>query len=181
MRGGVIEIINMFVNRVIYHTFLNSDYITYLNIFVFALYVLFVAFVLYYYRRNTLVHFIYLFTGIYSFAIFYSLIKPTPDITFLIDGFAGERYFVYLRLCTFILIISAIEILLKEINTKHFNRLMFVACFCLCAVLLKNYHVGFPFEKQFYGEVQKFEAAKPGETVKFHFPPGWSGDLVKKD
>ena len=176
--GGVIEIIHMFVNRVIYHTFLHSHCKTYINLVVFALYVLLAAFVFYYYRRNALVHFIYLFTGIYSFAIFYSLIKPTPDITFLINGFAGERYFVYLRICTFILIISATEILLRMIRPKHFNRLIFLACFCLCAVLLKNYHVGFPFEDQFYGEVQKFEAAKPGETVKFHFPPGWSSDLV---
>lgn len=182
--GGGIDIINLFVNMVIYHTFIKFDSSSLINIFVFVYYIFLVAINLYYYRKNTIVKFIFVFAAVYLTAILYMCIQRN-----LVRFVLAPRYWFFLRLCTFVLTVSSLNILFKSLlNNMNYKRLMAYSCFVLCLVLLKNYPVSFPFNYGYYDDVERFEVAESGEVVKFHYPgdehckPGspWICDLTKK-
>lgn len=187
--GGVPDIIHMFVNRIIYHTLFNFYSRSYINFFVFYLYITILGINLYYYREriNTKVKFILLFIFIYIITIIYNLYKVAqghlPDnwVLYLYE----ERYFVIPRICSFVLLISTINIICSKfcLNHEKYKRYMAYSCFLVCLVVLRNYPINFDFQYTYYDEVEQFKSAKPGEIVRFHFPPTfWHGyqDLRKK-
>lgn len=185
--GGVLDIIHMFVNRVIYHTLFNFHSQSFINFFVFFFYLTILSFNLYFYRKQVAVHFILIFTCIYLVSIFYHLYKVThgqiPNHWIL--NFNHERYFVFAKICSFILLISSLNIVFKFLfSYKNYKRLMAYSCFLICLLLLKNYTIDFDFQYKYYNEVQQFKSAKSGEVVRFHFPPTtWHGgyhDITKK-
>ena len=190
--GSVLDIIYTFVNRVIYHTLFNYDSVKHSNILVFLVYVGMLAINFWHYRRSVLVRFIYLFSAVYLAAIFYNFMKYLPatfnqkDFHAIITGFIHERYFVFLRICSFMLLVSSLDILFRSIGRiagiKYYRQFISYSCYLLCLTMLSHYTVNMPtpFEYKYYGDLEKYEQAKPGETVKFHFPPGWNHDLVKK-
>lgn len=191
--GSTLDIIYTFVNRVIYHTLFNFDSEKRWNILVFLIYLAMLVLNFWHYRRSVLVRFIYLFSGVYLVAILYNFMKYLPatfgqtDFHAIITGFIHERYFVFLRICSFMLLVSSLDIMFRHLsqllgNHKYYRRFVSYSVCLLCAVMLAHYHVSMPtpFEYNYYTDLEKFEKAKPGETVKFHFPPGWNHDLVKK-
>ena len=123
---------------------------------------------------------------IYLTAIVCQVIKSEGIRWHISTGFGGERYFVFLRICSFALFVSFLNILFKYIlRPRNYKRLMAYACFILCLILLENYSINFKFEYQYYNDIERFKASKSGETVKIHFPPdyftpGRSIDLTKK-
>lgn len=185
--GGGIDILNLFVNRVIYHTLFNFSSESYINIFIVFLYFSILTFNIYYYRKSVVIQFIFLFSLVYTAAVFYNFIKWTPAFNnYLLYGFWSERYFVYLRICSFVLLISSLNILLKPLAChRSYRRLMAYSCFLLCLIILKNYSVSSSFHWQFYDtekypisilsnsqyydDIKQFQSAKTGEMVRFHY------------
>ena len=184
--GGGLDIIHMFVNRIIYHTLFNFDSKNYINILVFFLYISALIFNLYYYRKQLTVHFIFLFSAIYTVAIFYNLMRQQfGPFSNDIQGFGSERYFVFLRICSFILLISTLSIIFKSLlSPKNFRMLRAYLFLILGLVLLAHYHINDYYTANYYADIQKFKAAKTGEIVKIHYAPTWlngaSIDLMKK-
>lgn len=181
--GGnwLIDIINLFVNRVIYHTLADFDTKSYINIFVFTIYIFIIIFHLYYYRKQIIINFIFLFSAAYTAVIFYNFLKSSPNLNF-ISGLLGERYFAYLRVCTLVLAVSSLNLLFKMLlKDNNYKKVMAYTCYLICLVVLKNYSVDhYPFQYQYYNDVEKFKSAESGEVVTFHFPIGWTLDLKKK-
>lgn len=190
--GSLLDIIYTFVNRVIYHTLFNFDSLKHRNILVFLVYLAMLVFNFWHYRKNLLVRFIYLFSSVYIAAIFYNFMKYLPatfnekDFHAIITGFIHERYFVFLRICSFMLLVSTLDIAFRSIGRiagmKYYRQFISYSVYLLCLTMLAHYPVNMPtpFEYKYYGDLERYEQAKPGETVKFHFPPGWNHDLVKK-
>lgn len=182
--GGILDIINAFVNMVIYHTLGNINSQSLVNIIVLLYYLFIVALNLYYYRRNVIVKFIFVFAAVYLAAIMYNAIKAD-----LRPGVFAPRYWVFLRICTFVLTVSSLDILFRSLLSRdNYKRCMAYSCFLLCLALLSNYPVSFPSGYAYYDDARRFETAASGEVVKFHYPgdehckPGspWVCDLKKK-
>lgn len=138
---------------------------------------------LYYYRNQIILWFIFIFAVIYSVTIFYNFINWLPNLNF-ISGIMHERYFVFLRICTFVLFVSTLNIFYKSVfSFKKYKIFMSYSCYLLMAALLIHYHVGFPFIYQYHADIEQFESAKEGESVIIRFPPDgkvWKTELVKK-
>lgn len=174
--GWIVNLINMFVIRVIYQTLFNLPSTSSANIFVFLLYISILAVNLYYYRNSIIVRFIFLFSIIYSISILYSLIKIHPNLEFFIKvtrgGAACERYFVFLRICSFILLISSLNMVFKYIlKPEFYKKFMAYSCFLLCLVLLHCYPSGiqaFQVRSKYYADIEKIKTAKVGEIVTIH-------------
>lgn len=195
--GGGIDIINLFVNRVIYHTLFNFSSEKYINCIILFFYISIFVFNIYYYRKQIFIKFIFLFSLVYSAAILYNFLKWNPSFNkYLLYGFWSERYFVYLRICSFVLMISSLNIFLKSLTSHHnYKRIMAYSCFLLCLIILKNYSVSSSFHYQFYDtqkypisivsnfqyydDIKQFQSAKTGEIVRFHYDasPFWRCDL----
>ena len=185
--GGGIDVLNLFVNRVIYHTLFNYDGTSYINIVVFICYVLMIFLNLFYYKQNKIVHFVFWLSMAYLLTIFYNFLKSYSYIpNNLMLGFWSERYFVFLRLCSFVLLVSSLHILLTVfVNRKNYKRLISYSCFLLCLILLKNYPINVEFHYQnynskrfiintslhyqFYNDVERFQTARKGDNVRFHY------------
>ena len=173
--GGGIDIINLFVNRVVYHTLFNfSCANSYINIFVFVLYFSAFAFNIYYYRSHKVLNFIFLFAAVYATTILYYLLRRQDIDQRWIFGFWGERYFVFLRICSLMLFVSSLNILFKTfLSHTNYKKSAAYTCFLLCAVLLKNYPVYyFPssIAINYNDDIRHFESASTGENVKVRFP-----------
>lgn len=155
-----------------------------MNIAVFTVYLLLLAFNLWHFRKNIYIHFILMFSVLLTAASFYNLFCALPGIGFLINGesrFWAERYFAFLRITTFVLLVSSLGILFRRfLSPRNCRRLMAFSLFILCLTVLKNYPVRYQFEYTYYGEVANFEAARPGEKVALHYPHGWWTVLEKK-
>ena len=84
------------------------------------------------------------------------------------------------------LLVSTLDIAFRSIGRiagmKYYRQFISYSVYLLCLTMLAHYPVNMPtpFEYKYYGDLERYEQAKPGETVKFHFPPGWNHDLVKK-
>jgi len=171
--GGVVNLIHMFVNRVIYHTFFKFDYVGYLNLFVFCIYMLTVLFNLYYYRKNITVKFVVLFSAVFTASIFYAMMKEQfGPLENDIRGFGSDRYFVLLRAGSFVLLVSSLNILLRFLfGRKNYKKIMVYLCFLLCLALVKNYGIKDFYTFQYYDDIQKFESAEIGEKVRIHYAP----------
>lgn len=182
--GGGLDIIHLFVTRGIYHSLFNFDPKIYLNYIVFILYVSILVFTIYFYRKCVLANFMFLLFTMYVISIFYNFFKIEPDFNLFMSGFAHERYFVNLRICSFMLLVSFLEIVLRFLlKDKYYKRVMAYSCFLLCVILFKNYTIYFPFVYQYYDDIEQYESAKTGEIVKVHYAPNWwrgSIDLLKK-
>ena len=186
--GGVADIIHMFVNRIVYHTLFNFHSKSDINILIFIIYVLILCFNIYYYRKkiNNKFIFILIFIFVYIISITYNLYKTSkghlPDYWVLY--LSEERYFVIPRVFSFILFISSLNIVYRlTLNHRNYKRCIAYSCFLICLIILKNYPINFDFQYRYYDELKQFESAKPGEIVRFHFPPTiWHGqqDLRKK-
>lgn len=177
--GGGIDIINLFVNRVIYRTLFSIHFKSYLNIIIFIIYIFILTFNLYYYRKQVNIIFIFLFSAIYSASIlYYCLRRPNLDV---FDNYqANERYFIFLRICTFILLVSSLNILFKNFSHRNYKRMIVYSLFLFSLILLKSYPVNYPFSFKWYDDIQKFESAKKGELVKFHYVGARGGCEVYK-
>lgn len=155
-----------------------------MNTAVFIIYLLALALNLWHYRKNIHIHFILMFSVLLIAASFYNLFCALPGIGFLINGesrFWAERYFAFLRICTFVLMLSSLSILFRSfLSRRTCRRAMAFYCFILCLIVLRNYPVRYQFEYTYYGEVARFEAARPGEKVSLHYPHGWWTVLEKK-
>lgn len=182
--GGGLEVLNVYTDRAIWRTLFDVTPSSGVNIVVFTAYLLLLAVSLWHYRKNIYIHFILMFSVLLTAASFYNLFCALPGIGFLINGesrFWAERYFAFLRICTFMLLISSLSILFRNFFSKrNYRRLMAFSCFILCLIVLRNYPVRYQFEYTYYGEVARFESAKPGENVALHYPHGWWTVLVKK-
>ena len=172
--GDFIDIIDLFVNRCIYHTLVNSYSRSFLNFMVFIAYLALAAFNLWHYRRKPAVWFIFIFAVIYTVSInyfFMEILVEFPEI--FIYGLGSERYFVFPRVCTFLLLVSTINIFIEHFfssqTSKVRNGVLAAVFAALCLAMLQNYNVVFPFKDHWDDDVRKFEAAKPGVTVKFHY------------
>lgn len=188
--GGT-DFIQLFVIRVIYHTlfdFGSENYLTsfrkYTDILFFLTFILILVLTLWHYRKSSTVWFIFLFAVIYTAAIFSQV---SGGVSWHISsGFGGERYFAILRICSFLLLVSSLNLLFRKcFSRKNYSRTVVYSCFILCILLLKNYPVYFKFEYQYYDDIERFNFAKPGTAVTIHFPPdyytpGKSIDLIKK-
>lgn len=181
--GNVFDIIDMFVNRVIYHSLFNFNTRSWINIPVFLCYILVLLINLWYYRRLLAVQFVALFSSVYTVAIFYTLMLQTfSPLEVAIQGFAHERYFVFLRVCSFVLLVSSLNILFKYLcRSKNYRKLMAYSCFILCLVLFKHYALNDCYIYMYYDDIRKLELAKEGETVTIHSAPSkqYSVDLRK--
>ena len=125
--------------------------------------------------------FLSLFAAAYAAVILYSILKTEKDASVLITGFAGERYFVLLRLCTFALLVSSLDLLFSSRHLRrNYRKLMAASCIALALVLVRRYPVSFPSGSPYYADLERLEAAKSGDLVTIHFPPGWKCDLRKK-
>lgn len=175
------DIINLFTNRVIYHAFADFSTINSVNIIVFLLYTFCLVSVVYYYRKMIAVQFIFLFSAVYFAVILYNFLKSSPDLNF-ISGQVHERYFAYLKVCTVALLMSSLNLLFRWLlSIRNYKRLMTYSCYLVCLTVLKYYPAcPYSFGIQYYEDVQKFEHAKSGEIVRFHYPLGWTTDLTKK-
>lgn len=180
--GSITDLISLFVSRVIFHTLFKSDTSAWISVTVFTVFISLVIFNIWHYRKIMAVRFVALFAACYTAVIMYNILKTEKDCCSFIDGFAGERYFVFLRLCTFALLVSSLSLLFKTpALRKNYKKLMTISVIVLCAVLLKRYAVSFPFCFDYYTDLDLLAEASPGETVKIHFPPAdWSLDLTKK-
>lgn len=184
--GGGLDIINMFVNRIIYHTLFNFDSKSYINIVIFLLYISALIFNLYYYRKQLAVQFIFLFSAVYVVAIFYNLMREQfGHFSNDIQGFGSERYFVLARIGSFILMISTFRIVFRSLlSPKNFRKITAYFLLLLCLTLLANYHINDHYTGNYYKDIEKFEEAKAGEIVKIHYAPTWlngaSVELRKK-
>ena len=90
-------------------------------------------------------------------------------------GFSGERYFVFLRICAFALLISTLDIILKTPRLQeNRGKIMAVIFLLLAVVLVRRYPVSFPSGSGYSADIERFEAVKPGEGVTIHFPPDWN-------
>ena len=200
--GGVINLINAFVNGIIYRTLFVFYTKSPINIFVFLIYVSALVFNFYYYRKQIVVHFIYLFYLTYLIIIFYSIVRSS-NIDSVITGHSADRYFFFLKICTFVLFVSTFQLLLKAFLCKrNYKRCMVYLCFLLCLILMKNYHVSLQFwalplndspkvVSQYYDDIKRFKSARPGDVVQFHYyfssfychnpdTSPWICDLTKK-
>jgi len=190
---GGIDLIHLFVIRVIYHTlfsFGSEKYLTgprsYADILVFLLFIYILVLNLRHCRRQPFVWFIFLFASVYTAAIFCQLIKSEGVSWHISSRFGGERYFVFLRICNFVLLVSSIDMLFRKVLGRDgYRKAMICLGILLSAVLLKNYPVFFKFEHQYYADVERFRSAEPGTPVTVHFPPdyfpaGRSIVLIKK-
>ena len=172
--GEFIDIIDQFVNRCVYHTLVNNFSRSFLNFFVFIAYLALVAFNLWHYRRKPAVWFFFLFALAYLASIYYNFVERLVEFegTF-IYGFSRERYFVFPRVCTMLLMLSSLNILidflLRNRAAKVLNGVKAAVFAALCLAMLPHYTVGFPFHNQWDDDVRKFEAAKSGETVHFNY------------
>ena len=180
--GDISEIINFFVSRAVTHSMFKCDTGIYMSLLIFPLFISAVALNLWHYRKNTAVIFILLFGTAFTAVVMYNFLKTYPDLNFLITGFGAERYFVLLRVYTFILLVSSIGIITKSLlSSRNYKRVMAFSCYLLCLVLMRNYSADYSqFGYQYYDDVAKFESAKSGDTIKFHVPPNWSLELTKK-
>ena len=133
-----------------------------------------VAFNLWHYRRKPAVWFFFLFALAYLASIYYNFVERLVEFegTF-IYGFSRERYFVFPRVCTMLLMLSSLNILidflLRNRAAKVLNGVKAAVFAALCLAMLPHYTVGFPFHNQWDDDVRKFEAAKSGETVHFNY------------
>ena len=173
-RDCFIDIIDQFVNRCVYYTLVNNFSRSFLNFFVFIAYLALVAFNLWHYRRKPAVWFFFLFALAYLASIYYNFVERLVEFegTF-IYGFSRERYFVFPRVCTMLLMLSSLNILidflLRNRAAKVLNGVKAAVFAALCLAMLPHYTVGFPFHNQWDDDVRKFEAAKSGETVHFNY------------
>ena len=175
--GWLINLINLFVNRVIYQTLFDVTSTNFnLNLFVFLCYISLLIFNLYFYRKNVFVRFIFLFSIVYFVSILYSLIGAQPNLEYFIKvtrlGPSCERYFVFLRICSIILLISSAEIFFKVyISHNNYKRVMSYSCFLLILLLLNNYPSGIQYfqdRSKYYADVEQVESLKPGEILTIH-------------
>ena len=179
--GGITGLICIFVQRVIFHTLFKSAAPPIVSIPVFALFLAALALKLRHYRNLLTVRFLSLFAAAYAAVILYSILKTEKDASVLITGFAGERYFVFLRLCTFALLVSSLDLLFSSRHLRrNYRKLMAASCIALALVLVRRYPVSFPSGSPYYADLERLEAAKSGDLVTIHFPPGWKCDLRKK-
>ncbi len=179
--GGILDVIDLFVNRVIYTTLFKFHTEGPVCILVFLLYLGVLAFSLRRFGKLLQVQFIFMFAVVYSAVIFYNFIKTMKDFHELMTGWAGERYFVFLRICTFVMLVSTLEILFRHISGRRgLRRLMLCLFLVLSIVLVRHCRVRFPSDYPYWSDVERFESAKPGESVMFHYAPGWSTALTRK-
>lgn len=182
-QGGIFGIVSLFVNRVIFTTLFQFHSESPAIILVFIIYAAVLAFNLWIFRKNSAVHFIFIFAAVYSAVIFYNFMKTMPDFHELMSGWAGERYFVFLRICTFVMLVSSLGFLFRRLSDRrNCRRLMLCLLLALCVVVARHchYHVRFPFDYPYYSDLERFESAGPGESVTFHYAPGWSTVLTRK-
>ena len=178
--GSIAEIVHLFVNRIIYHTLFNINYKGFMNFVVLLIYIAVLILNFYIYRKNVFVRFVCLFSVIYTVIIFYNLLKSS-SIHNDVLGYSDERYFVFLRICSFILLISSLNMLFKFLlSHQNYKRILAHSCFILCLVLLKNYHASLLFynhdpklvpivASEYYDDIRIFKAAKSGDVVKFDY------------
>ena len=179
--GGIADLICIFVGRVIFHTLFKSDVSLMVGIPALALFAWALALNLRHYRTVREVRFITLFAALYASVILYNLLKSEKDPAVLLSGFSGERYFVFLRLCSFALLISTLDLILKSPRLrKNYKKIMAALFLVLAVVLVRRYPVSFPPGSGYSADIERFEEAEPGESVTIHFPPDWKCALVKK-
>lgn len=179
--GGLSDLICIFVGRVVFHTLFKSDVSLVVGIPVLALFAGMLALNLRRYGNLREVRFITLFAAVYAAVILYNLLKSERDPEVLLTGFSGERYFVFLRICAFALLISTLDIILKTPRLQgNRGKIMAVIFLLLAVVLVRRYPVSFPSGSGYSADIERFEAVKPGEGVTIHFPPDWNCALVKK-
>lgn len=173
----IINLINLFANRIIYQTLFNFTTTSYINIFAVILYTAAITFNIYYYRKNLIVRFICLFAIFYFISILYSLLKMKPNLEFYATkftrgGVSCERYFIFLRICSFVLLVSTLNTIFRIcLIRKYYKKFMAYSCFCLCLVLLKYYPIGiqsFQVRSLYYADIEKIELAKAGDLVTIH-------------
>ena len=172
--GELIDLIDQFVNRCIYHAFVNNYSESFLNFIVFLAWIALAALNLWHYRKKPAAWFIFLFSAVYFAAIYYNFLRRlTVFEGVFIYGFERERYFVYPRVLTCLLAVSSLDILIGRLLRGHAGRIQAAAgaavSGALCLVLSPEYHVPFPFHNHWYEDVRKFEEAAPGETVHFRY------------
>lgn len=174
----IVNLIHLFVNRAIYHTLFDFYSRNYINFLVFAVYMSVLFFNFYYYRKQTIVRFMFLFWVIYLATILYRMTK-TQNINGYVLTSSGERYFIVLCTYSFVILISSLNILFKCIFSKKYKKLMAYSCFLICLVFVKNYPVDLPSSSvtsyQYYKDIERFKSAKTGERVNFHFYFSWTG------
>ena len=184
-KGGVLEVINLFVNRIMYATLFDISSTNYINVAFFLAYMLMLVLNLVYYRKQVAVQFIFLFALIYTALIFFNFMKICQNFSGIMSSLHGlnnEHYFAFLRICSFVLLVSSLDIVFRLLfSDKKYRRLMAYSCFLLFLFVVKNYPVYFLFNDQYYTDIAKFELAQTGEVVKFTYaPPGWATELTKK-
>lgn len=179
--GSLLDVINLFVNRVIYTTLFKFHTESPACILVFAVFLAVLALNLWRFRKQAAVQFLFLFAAVYTAVIFYNFIKTMKDFHELMTGWAGERYFVFLRICTFVMLVSTLEILFRHISGRSgLRKLMLCLFLVLSIVLVRHYRVRFPSDYPYWSDVERFEEARHGESVMFHYAPGWSTALTRK-
>lgn len=180
--GGIADLISCFSCRVILHTLFKLDAPFCLAVPLLAAFTALLAFILKRCWKERAVRFITMFAAVYTAVILYNILKTEKDMSVIIDGFAGERYFVFLRICTFALLVSSLDLLFRSPRLrKNYKKLLTVSCLLLAVVFVRRYSVGFPSGTGYYADIEAFRAAKAGEAVTIHFAPGgWDCTLVKK-
>ena len=180
--GGIADLISLISTRIILHTLFKVSAGTVPAILLLVSFTALLAFMLQRFRTVREVRFIALFAGVYTAVIMYNILKTEKDMDILLTGFAGERYFVFLRICVFALLVSALDLLFKSPHLRgNYKRLLTVTCLILAVVFVRRYPVKFPFGFEYYADLDRLEAAKPGENITIRFPPpDWNCVLRKK-
>ena len=182
--GGINDIVNVVVNRIILNTFYNFNSDSLLNYLILLSYCILIAYLFFKFRKESDIVFIFIFSFTYFFVISFNLLKIfydlNSDLKPLIYGLGCERYFVFLRLCTFAVFITSVKLIFNyfELNKNIIINISYNIA--LLAVISLNFFIVFPFENRYYSDTKEFQNAESGESVTFHFPPNWSCTLVKR-